>query len=147
MQKKNNKGFTLIEIMVVVVILGILAAIVVPQIIGRPDEARVVKAKQDVLAIENAMELYKLDNGFYPSTNQGVKALVEQPTSDPAPQHWKRYLKDLPVDPWGHPYQYLNPGQHREIDIFSYGANGQAGGQNYDADIGNWNVRGGNTTQ
>ena len=141
MHQKKNQGFTLIEIMVVVVILGILAAIVVPQIIGRPDEARVVKAKQDILAIENALELYKLDNGFYPSANQGLIALVQQPTSEPVPQHWKRYLKDLPNDPWGRPYQYLNPGEHRDIDIFSYGANGQPGGEGYDADIGNWNIR------
>lgn len=136
----NQRGFSLIEIMVVVVILGILAALVVPKIVSRPEEARIVKAKQDVLAIQNAMELYKLDNGFYPSTDQGIAALVEKPTSSPAPTNWKAYLKSIPKDPWGHPYNYLNPGQHSEIDIFSEGPAGQTGEQNEDAEIGNWNA-------
>lgn len=139
---RASKGFTLIEVMVVVVILGILAAIVVPQIMSRPDQAKVVKAEQDILAIENSLDLYKLDNGFYPSTDQGLQALVKKPTSEPLPTHWKEggYLKRLPEDPWGHPYQYLNPGSHSQIDIFSYGANGKPGGEGYDADIGNWTV-------
>lgn len=136
----KQKGFSLIEIMVVVVILGILASIVVPKIISRPDEARVVKAKQDILAIQNALDLYKLDNGFYPSTDQGLVALVEKPTTNPTPRNWKPYLKSLPEDPWGRDYLYLNPGQHGEIDVFTYGANGQPGGTGVDAEIGNWNV-------
>lgn len=136
----NQRGFSLIEIMVVVVILGILAALVVPKIINRPDEARVVKAKQDVLAIQNALDLYKLDNGFYPSTDQGLMALVEKPTNNPVPSDWKMYLKSLPNDPWGRPYLYLNPGQHSDIDVFTYGASGQPGGTGINAEIGNWNA-------
>ncbi len=137
----RNKGFSLIEIMVVVVILGILASIVVPKIISRPDEARTVKAKQDVLAIENALDLYRLDNGFYPSTDQGLVALVEKPTTNPEPRNWKPYLKSLPKDPWGRQYLYLNPGQHGEIDVFTQGANGQPGGEGMDAEIGNWDAK------
>ncbi len=136
----KQQGFSLIEIMVVVVILGILAALVVPKIISRPDEARVVKARQDVLAIQNALELYKLDNGFYPSTDQGLMALVEKPTSNPAPNDWKAYLKSLPKDPWGRDYLYLNPGQHGDVDVFTYGADGQPGGSGINAEIGNWNA-------
>lgn len=136
----NQRGFSLIEIMVVVVILGILAALVVPKIISRPDEARVVKAKQDVLAIQNALDLYKLDNGIYPSTDQGLMALVEKPTSNPIPRDWKSYLKSLPKDPWGRDYLYLNPGQHSDVDVFTYGANGQPGGSGINAEIGNWNA-------
>lgn len=136
----QQRGFSLIEIMVVVVILGILAALVVPKIISRPDEARIVKAKQDVLAIQNALDLYKLDNGFYPSNEQGLQALVVKPTSNPIPNDWKAYLKSLPKDPWGREYLYLNPGQHSEVDIFTYGASGEAGGQGINAEIGNWNA-------
>lgn len=136
----KQKGFSLIEIMVVVVILGILASIVVPKIISRPDEARVVKAKQDVLAIQNAMELYKLDNGFYPSTDQGIIALVEKPNTTPQPSNWKPYLKSLPKDPWSREYLYLMPGEHSDIDIFTYGANGQPNGTGIDAEIGNWDA-------
>jgi len=136
-----QKGFSLIEIMVVVVILGILASIVVPKIIHRPDEARVVKAKQDVLSIQNALDLYKLDNGFYPSTDQGLMALVEKPASSPTPKEWKQYLKSLPKDPWGRDYMYLNPGEHSETDVFTFGADGQEGGSGVDAEIGNWDAR------
>lgn len=139
--KLSQKGFSLIEIMVVVVILGILAAIVVPKIVSRPDEARVVKAKQDILAIQSAMDLYRLDNGFYPSTEQGIGALVTKPTTTPEPNNWKQYLKSIPKDPWGRPYLYLNPGQHMEIDIFTYGANGQPGGEGLNAEIGNWTIQ------
>ncbi len=137
---RKQRGFTLIEVMVVVVILGILASIVVPKIISRPDEAKIVKAKQDILAIESALELYKLDNGLYPSTDQGLNALVVQPTTEPAPRNWKRggYLKHLRHDPWDREYQYLNPGSHAEIDIFSYGADGEPDGEDFNADIGNW---------
>lgn len=136
-----QKGFSLIEIMVVVVILGILASIVVPKIISRPDEARVVKAKQDVLAIQNALDLYKLDNGFYPSTEQGLQALVTKPSSSPVPNYWKQYLKSLPKDPWSRDYLYLNPGEHGEVDVFTYGASGQPGGTGINAEIGNWDAR------
>ena len=121
----KQQGFSLIEIMVVVVIMGILAALIVPNIMNRPDQARTVKAKQDILAIENALELYRLDNGFYPSNEQGLNALVKKPDSDPMPANWKNYLKTLPKDPWGHAYHYENPGQHNEIDIFSEGTSGK----------------------
>ncbi|KTD04876.1 type II secretory pathway protein LspG [Legionella geestiana] len=137
---QRQSGFSLIEIMVVVVILGILASIVVPKIISRPDEARVVKARQDVLAIQNALDLYKLDNGFYPSTDQGLQALVEKPTTNPEPRDWKQYLKSLPKDPWGHEYLYMNPGEHGDVDIFTLGADGQPGGTGTNADIGNWDA-------
>ncbi len=135
---RRVNGFTLIEIMVVVVILGILASIVVPKILSRPEQARLVKAKQDVLSIQDALALYKLDNGFYPSTDQGLQALVTKPAGEPAPLHYKAegYLAQLPTDPWGHAYQYLNPGQHGPVDIFSYGPKGQSGNANQE--IGNW---------
>jgi general secretion pathway protein G len=138
---KKQRGFSLIEIMVVVVILGILASIVVPKIISRPDEARIVKAKQDVLSIQNALDLYKLDNGVYPSTDQGLMALVEKPSSNPTPQDWKPYLKSLPKDPWGREYLYLNPGQHSDVDVYTLGAEGQPGGTGIDAEIGNWDAK------
>jgi len=141
MQMNRQRGFSLIEIMVVVVILGILASIVVPKIMGRPDEARRVKAKQDVLAIQNALDLYKLDNGVYPTTDQGLGALVEKPDTNPAPRNWKQYLKSIPKDPWGRDYLYLNPGQHSEVDVFTYGADGQAGGTGINAEIGNWDEK------
>lgn len=138
--KRTNGGFTLIEVMVVVVILGILAALVVPKIMGRPDEARVIKARQDVQAIEAALNLYRLDNHMYPSTGQGLRALVEKPTDEPAAPNWKSggYLDRMPQDPWGRDYLYLNPGLHGEIDIWSYGADGQEGGEGVNADLGNW---------
>lgn len=135
-----TEAFTLIEVMVVVVIMAILAAIIVPQILSRPDQAREVAARQDILSIDNAMELYKLDNGVYPSNEQGIQALVEKPTTDPIPQNWNGpYIKGgIPKDPWGHDYHYQNPGQHGDIDIFSYGANNQPGGTGKNATIGNW---------
>jgi len=135
-----QKGFTLIEIMVVVVILGILAAVVVPRIMDRPDEARVVKAKQDIRMLESALNLYKLDNFNYPSTQQGLDALVAKPSGDPEPRNYKAggYVQSLPKDPWGNPYQYLSPGTKGEIDVFSYGRDGKPGGEGSDADIGNW---------
>jgi len=138
---QHQRGFSLIEIMVVVVILGILASIVVPKIMSRPDEARIVKAKQDVLAIQNALDLYKLDNGVYPTTDQGLMALVEKPTTEPFPRDWKPYLKSLPKDPWGREYLYLNPGQHGDIDVFTEGASGQSGGSGINAEIGNWDAK------
>jgi general secretion pathway protein G len=137
---QKQRGFSLIEIMVVVIILGILASLVVPKIMSRPDDARIVKAKHDILGIQNALELYRLDNSFYPSTDQGLSALVKKPNTRPAPQHWKAYLKSLPKDPWGQAYLYLNPGQHGEIDIFTLGANGKSGGDGVNAEIGNWNA-------
>lgn len=137
---KRQSGFSLIEIMVVVVILGILASIVVPKILSRPDEARVVKAKQDILAIQNALDLYKLDNGIYPTTDQGLEALVEKPNSNPIPRDWKPYLKKVPSDPWSRDYIYLNPGQHSEVDIYTLGADGEPGGSGINAEIGNWDA-------
>jgi general secretion pathway protein G len=124
---KKMNGFTLIEVMVVVVILGILAAVVVPKIMSRPEQARIVKAKQDILAIQSALDLYKLDNGYYPSTDQGLQALVSKPTSDPIPRNWKSdgYLQQLPTDPWGQSYQYIN--DNEKLPIFTYGAKGKDG--------------------
>ena len=133
-------GFTLIEILVVVAILGILAAIVVPRIMDRPDEAKRVAAKADIGAIVQALKLYRLDNGFYPSTDQGLSALVQRPTTTPVPGNWKQggYLERLPKDPWGSDYQYLSPGVRGEIDVFSLGADRARGGEGSGADIGNW---------
>jgi general secretion pathway protein G len=130
-------GFTLIEIMIVIVILGILAALVVPKVMGRPDEARVVAAKQDINSLLQALKLYRLDNQTYPSTEQGLQALVNKPTSPPTPNNWKSggYVDRLPKDPWGNDYQYLNPGLHGEIDVYSYGADGAPGGEGNNADI------------
>ncbi len=135
---KKQTGFTLIEVMVVVVILGILAAVIVPKIMSRPEQARIVKAKQDVLAIESALDLYKLDNGIYPTTDQGLQALVTQPTSNPIPRNWKSdgYLQKLPVDPWGENYQYTNDSE--KLKIWSYGPKGKA--SDTDSQIGNWNT-------
>jgi general secretion pathway protein G len=138
MNKQN--GFSLIEIMVVVVILGILASIVIPKILSRPDEARIVKAKQDLLVIQNALDLYKLDNGVYPTTEQGLQALVEKPNVSPSLPDWQQYLTSLPKDPWGHNYFYLNPGEHSEIDVYTLGADGQPGGTGINATIGNWDA-------
>lgn len=138
----RSQGFTLIEVMVVVVILGILAAIIVPKVMDRPDAARVTKAQNDLRAIESALNLYRLDNFHYPTTDQGLQALVERPTGTPEAQNWKAggYLDRLPVDPWGKPYQYLQPGRQGEIDIFSLGADGRPGGEGYNGDIGNWQL-------
>ena len=135
-----NRGFTLIEIMVVIVILGILAALIVPKVISRPDEARITAAKQDVATLAQALRLYKLDNFAYPTTDQGLQALVAKPAAAPIPANWKAggYLERLPKDPWGRDYRYLNPGRHGEIDVYSLGADGEPGGEGNDADIGNW---------
>jgi general secretion pathway protein G len=140
--KSWRRGFTLLEVMVVVVILGILAALVVPKIISRPDEARVIAAKQDIASVLQALKLYRLDNQRYPTTEQGLQALVARPASAPIAPNWKAggYLERLPKDPWGGPYQYLNPGLRGEIDLFSLGADGAAGGEGNDADIGSWNL-------
>jgi general secretion pathway protein G len=142
LRRRAASGFTLIEVMVVVVILSILAAIVVPNVMSSPDEARIVKAKQDIRALESALNLYRLDNYVYPSTEQGIQALVTRPTTPPEPQNWKAegYIDRLPTDPWGHPYQYLSPGQNGEFDLYSMGADGQLDGQGVNADVSNWNL-------
>ncbi len=140
--RRAPTGFTLIEIMVVIVILGVLAALVVPKVLERPDDARAVAAKSDIAAIMQALKLYRLDNQRYPSAEQGLNALVVKPEVPPAPPNWKPggYLERLPKDPWQSPYQYLNPGLKGEIDVFSFGADGQPGGTGKDADIGSWDL-------
>lgn len=137
MKPNRSAGFTLIEVMVVVVILGLLAAIVVPKVMSRPDEARVVAARADIAAIHQALKLYRLDNVSYPSTEQGLGALVQRPTTQPIPNNWKTggYLDRVPKDPWGNDYQYLNPGTRSEIDVFSLGADGKPGGEGTAADV------------
>lgn len=136
------RGFTLIELMVVIVIIAVLASLIVPKVMSRPDEARVAAARQDLGAITQALKLYKLDNMRYPTTEQGLQALVKKPAAAPIPENWKGngYLEKLPKDPWGTPYLYLQPGLHGEIDVISYGANREAGGEGNDADIGSWEL-------
>lgn len=140
MMQNKLRGFTLIEIMVVVSILGILAALVVPKILSRPDEARIAAARQDVASLMQALKLYRLDNQVYPRTEQGLAALVVKPTTPPIPPNWKPggYIERLPKDPWRNDYQYLNPGLHGEIDVYSLGADGELGGEGNNADIGSW---------
>ena len=136
------RGFTLIEIMVVVVIMGILAALVVPKLMGRTDDARIIAARQDIATVMQGLKLYKLDNQRYPTTEQGLQALITKPTTGPAANGWKTggYLDKLPKDPWGNPYQYLSPGIKGEIDVISLGGDGQSGGVGNDADIGSWDL-------
>jgi general secretion pathway protein G len=134
----RQAGFTLIELMVVLVIIGVLAALIVPNVLDRADDARVTAARTDVGNLMQALKLYKLDNQRYPTGEQGLEALVNKPTAGPIPNNWKNYLQKLPNDPWGRPYQYANPGVKSEIDVFSLGADGQAGGEGKDADIGSW---------
>jgi len=138
--RHGQRGFTLIEILVVLVILGILAAVVVPRVLDQPDKARATKAKQDSQAMVTALNLYRLDNFSYPSTQQGLQSLVQRPGGRPEAPNWKQggYIDRLPQDPWGREYQYLNPGTHGEIDVFSYGADGAPGGDDINTDIGNW---------
>jgi general secretion pathway protein G len=133
-------GFTLVEVMVVVIILGVLAALIVPRVVGRTDEARAVAAKQDIASIMQALKLYRLDNSRYPTSEQSLKALVEKPAIEPLPGNWKSYLDRLPKDPWGRPYAMLSPGVHGEIDVFTLGADGEPGGSGADADIGSWEL-------
>jgi len=141
-EKWNNRGFTLIELMVVIVILGILAGLIIPRIMGRPEEARRMKAKIQIESIETALKLYRLDNGEYPSTEQGLEALVEPPTVGQLPKAWRKggYLEKgkVPKDPWGDDYIYLCPGLHDDFDLMSYGADGEPGGEDNNADINNW---------
>ena len=134
-----QRGFTLIEVMVVVVIIGLLAAIVAPNLIGNIDTAAVTRARGDIRSIETALNLYRLDNFKYPSTDEGLEALVTNPGEAVAP-NWKAYLRDVPSDPWNNPYQYVYPGTQGEFDVFSYGADGQEGGDDINADIGNWDL-------
>ena len=138
--KSWSRGFTLIEIMVVVVIMGVLAALVVPRLMGRTDDARILAAKQDIATLMQALKLYRLDNQRYPTNEQGLQALVTKPSGGPSPPNWKSggYLDRLNKDPWGNPYQYQSPGSHGEVDVYSYGADGKPGGTGNDADIGSW---------
>jgi len=131
-------GFTLIELMVVLVIIGVLAAFIVPNVLDRADDARVTAARSDVNNLMQALKLYRLDNQRYPSAEQGLSALVRKPNSGTIPPNWRPYLEKLPNDPWGRPYQYLNPGVKGEIDVFSFGADGQPGGEGPNADVGSW---------
>jgi general secretion pathway protein G len=140
----NNRGFTLIELMVVIIILGILAGLIVPRIMGRPEEARQMKAKVQIESIETALKLYKLDNGYYPTTEQGLQALVQPPAVGRLPNAWREggYLEKakVPKDPWGNEYVYLSPGIHDDFDLLSYGADGEPGGEGKDQDINNWEL-------
>lgn len=136
--RRATRGFTLLELMVVIVIIGVLAVLIAPNVLRRVGEAKVTAAKADLSTLMNQLKIYKLDNGRYPSTDQGLQALVAKPTTGTIPGNWKSYLDKLPEDPWHHPYQYANPGVHGEVDVFSYGADGQPGGEGDDADIGSW---------
>ncbi len=135
---RRQRGFTLIELMVVLAIIGVLAALIVPNVLGRADEARVTAARTDVGNLMQALKLYRLDNQRFPSAEQGLQALVTRPTVEPLPLNWKPYVEKLPRDPWGRPYQYLNPGLQGEVDVLSLGADGQPGGEGFNADIGSW---------
>ena len=135
---RRNRGFTLIELMVVLVIIGVLAALIVPNMLDRADDARVTAARTDVNNLMQALKLYKLDNLRYPSGEQGLQALVVKPTVGVIPPNWRPYLDKLPSDPWGHPYQFANPGLKGEIDVYSYGADGVVGGEGKNADVGSW---------
>ena len=139
---KQQSGFTLIEVIVVLVILGSLASIVVPNVISRTDQAQIVKAKQDIRALESALQMYRVDNFQYPSTDQGLQALTEKPTTGAEAKNWQAggYIKKLPKDPWQNEYQYISPGENGEFDIYSLGADGRPGGTEANADIGNWNL-------
>jgi len=138
LRQAASRGFTLIELMVVLVIIGLLAALIVPNVLDRADDARLTAARTDVSNIMQSLKLYRLDNQRYPTGEQGLQALVTKPTASPVPQNWRPYLEKLPQDPWGQPYKYLNPGLKGEVDVFSLGADGKEGGEGKDADIGSW---------
>jgi len=140
--KQNQRGFTLIEIMVVVVILGILAAIVVPRLLDEPEKARRTSAATQIRSFEEALGIFKLENGFYPTTEQGLQALVTKPSVGRIPERYKvgGYIRKIPLDPWGQPYLYLSPGVHGDFDLFSYGPDGETGGEGENADVANWNL-------
>jgi general secretion pathway protein G len=135
---QQNRGFTLIELMVILVVIGVLAALIVPNVLDRADDSRVTAAKTDVNNLMQALKLYRLDNQTYPSAEQGLQALVVRPSTPPVPAQWRPYVDKLPTDPWGRPYQYLNPGLHGPVDVLSLGADGQVGGEGNNADIGSW---------
>ena len=137
-RRRLAAGFTLIELMVVLVIIGVLAALIVPNVLDRADDARSTAARTDVTNEMQALKLYRLDNQRYPTSEQGLQALITKPTTAPLPLNWRPYLEKLPNDPWGRPYHYLNPGVKGEIDVMSFGADGQSGGEGKDADIGSW---------
>ena len=136
--RQRQRGFTLIELMVVLVIIGVLAALIIPNVLERADDARITAAKTDISNLSQALKLYKLDNQNYPTAEQGLQALVIRPTVGTVPMNWKPYIEKLPQDPWGHPYQYLNPGIKSDVDVMSLGADGVSGGQGKNADIGSW---------
>lgn len=138
LRRRVSAGFTLIELMVVLVIIGVLAALIVPNVLDRADDARSTAARTDITNIMQALKLYRLDNQRYPTSEQGLQALIGKPTTGPVPNNWRPYLEKLPNDPWGRPYQYLNPGIKGEVDVMSLGADGQSGGEGKNADIGSW---------
>ncbi|MCE5164388.1 type II secretion system major pseudopilin GspG [Plesiomonas sp. PI-19] len=142
-KRAPQAGFTLLEVMVVIVILGVLASLVVPNLLGNKERADQQKVVSDLTALENSLDMYKLDNGQYPSTQQGLQALVSKPDGEPQPRRYREngYIKRLPTDPWGNEYQYLSPGEHGQMDIYSLGADGVEGGEGNGVDIGNWNMQ------